>query len=82
MRACAITGKTTKIGVTGRHRHSGMWAMRAPSTKKVWHPNLHSTSIKIEGVTKRIKVSTKALRMLKKGGSTLTRVQAKAFGII
>ncbi len=82
MRSCALTGKTTKIGKTGRHRHSGAWAMKAPSTKKIWHPNLHSTKIKIEGVTKKIKLSTKALRMMKEAGSTLTRIEAKALGII
>lgn len=82
MRSCDISGKTTKVGVSGRHRHSGAWAMKAPSSKKVWYPNLHSTSVKIEGVTKRIKVTTKALRMLKENGSQLTREQAKAFGII
>lgn len=70
------------MGVTGRHRHSGAWAMKAPSTKRTWLPNLHKTAIKIEGVTKRIKVTTKALRMLKEAGSKLTREQAKAFGII
>jgi ribosomal protein L28 len=56
--------------------------MKAPSTQKIWHPNLHSTSVNIEGNNKRIKVTTKALRMLKEAGSKLTREQAKAFGII
>jgi ribosomal protein L28 len=82
MRTCDLTGKGTKMGVTGRHRHSGMWAMKAPSTKRVWYPNLHSTTIKINGVSKRLKVSTKALRMLKKAGGVFTKEQAKSLGII
>lgn len=82
MRADALTGKTTKIGQTGRHRHSGAWAMKAPATKKIWYPNLHSITIKIDGVSKKIKVATKNLRMLKEMGSKMTRAQAKAFGII
>jgi ribosomal protein L28 len=82
MRSCAISGKKTKVGVSGRHRHSGAWAMKAPSSKKVWYPNLHTTAIKIDGVTKRIKVSTKALRQLKKAGASFSREQAKAMGLI
>lgn len=82
MRTCDLSGKSTKVGVSGRHRHSGAWAMKAPSSQKVWYPNLHATSIKIDGVTKRIKVTTKALRALKANGGTFTRAEAKALGLI
>jgi ribosomal protein L28 len=82
MRTCAISGKTTKHGVTGRHRHSGAWAMKAPSTKRVWYPNLHTTAVKIDGATLRIKVSTKALRQLKKNGTSFSKEQARAIGLI
>lgn len=82
MRSCALSGKGTKVGQTGRHRHSGAWAMKAPASQKVWYPNLHTTTIKIDGVSKKIKVSTKALRMIKTAGSTMTRQEAKALGII
>jgi ribosomal protein L28 len=82
MRTDALTGKSTKLGQTGRHRHSGAWAMKAPATQKIWYPNLHSITIKIDGASKKIKVATKNLRMLKEMGSKMTRAQAKAFGII
>lgn len=82
MRVDALTGKTTKLGQTGRHRHSGAWAMKAPASQKVWYPNLHTTTIKIDGASKKIKVGTKSLRMLKELGSKMTRAQAKALGII
>jgi ribosomal protein L28 len=82
MRTDALTGKGTKVGQTGRHRHSGAWAMKAPGTQKIWHPNLHTTTIKIDGASKKIKVATKTLRMIKELGSTMTRAEAKAFGII
>ncbi|MDQ3099327.1 MAG: 50S ribosomal protein L28 [bacterium] len=82
MRTCDLTGISTRIGVTGRHRHSGAWAMKAPSTQKIWYPNLHSISIKIDGATKRLKVTTKALRMLKANGGIFTRQEAKALGLI
>jgi len=82
MRSCPISGKTTRVGQTGRHRHSGAWAMKAPATQKVWYPNLHTMTIKIDGASKKIRVATKALRMLKGLGSTMTRKEAKALGII
>lgn len=82
MRTCDLSGKSTKVGVTGRHRHSGAWAMKAPSSQKVWYPNLHKTTIKIDGATKRIKVTTKALRMLKSTGGSFTRAEAKSLGLI
>lgn len=82
MRTCAISGKKTKVGTAGIHRHSGAWRMRAPGTQRIWYPNLHSVKIDIEGTPKRIKVSTKVLRMIKANENKLTREMAKAYGII
>jgi ribosomal protein L28 len=82
MRSCAITGKKTHVGKAGIHRHSGAWRLRAPHTQRLWHPNLHSVKVDIEGTPKRIKVTTKALRMIKAAGNKLTKAEAKAFGII
>jgi len=82
MRRDALTKKSTKIGQTSRHHHSGAWAMRAPASKKVWYPNIHTIKVKIDGVSKKIKVTTKSLRFLKNNGATITRAQAKALGII
>ena len=82
MRKCAISGKKTKVGTAGIHRHSGAWRMRAPSTQRLWYPNLHSVKVNIEGTPKRIKVSTKVLRMIKAADNKLSRNNAKALGII
>jgi ribosomal protein L28 len=43
---------------------------------------LHSVKVDIEGTPKRIKVTTKALRMIKAAGNKLSRIDAKALGII
>jgi large subunit ribosomal protein L28 len=82
MRTCAITGKGTRNGKRGVHAHSIAWKMRAPSTKRTWQPNLHSVKVNIEGTAKRIKVSTKGLRLLKENNNELSRAQAKALGIM
>lgn len=82
MRACAVSGKTTKTGRAGIHRHSGAWRLRAPHTQRLWMPNLHTVKVDIEGTVKRIKVTTKALRLIKAGDNKLTRVEAKAMGIL
>lgn len=58
---CAITGKGKQFGnsVSFSQRH----------TKKVWKPNLQMKTFIIDGQKIRLKVSTQAIRTLKKKGA-------------
>lgn len=60
MRVCDITGKGKQFGnnVSFSQRH----------TKKVWEPNLQKKTLVIDGKKVTLKVSTQALRTLKKKG--------------
>ena len=60
MRVCDITGKGKQYGnnVSFSQRH----------TKKVWEPNLQKKTIVVDGKKVTLKISTQALRTLKKKG--------------
>jgi large subunit ribosomal protein L28 len=60
MRVCDITGKGKQFGnnVSFSQRH----------TKKVWEANLQKKTIIVDGKKVRLKISTQALRTLKKKG--------------
>jgi large subunit ribosomal protein L28 len=60
MQKCDITGKGKQYGnnVSFSQRH----------TKKVWKPNLQTKTIVVDGRKVRLKISTQALRTLKKKG--------------
>lgn len=60
MRICDITGKGKQFGnnVSFSQRH----------TKKVWSPNLQIKTLIVDGKKVRLKVSTQAIRTLKKKG--------------
>ena len=60
MQKCEITGKGKQYGnnVSFSQRH----------TKKVWKPNLQTKTLTIDGKKVRMKVSTQAIRSLKKKG--------------
>lgn len=60
MRVCDVTGKGKQYGnnVSFSQRH----------TKKVWNPNLQTKTIIVDGKKVRLKVSTQAIRTLKKKG--------------
>jgi large subunit ribosomal protein L28 len=60
MQVCDITGKGKQYGnnVSFSQRH----------TKKVWKPNLQSKTVVIDGKKVKLKVSTQAMRTLKKKG--------------
>ena len=60
MRVCDITGKGKQFGnnVSFSQRH----------TKKVWKPNLQSKLVVVDGKKVRMKLSTQAIRTLKKKG--------------
>lgn len=60
MQKCEITGKGKQYGnnVSFSQRH----------TPKVWKPNLQTKTVIIDGRKVRLKVSTQAIRTLKKKG--------------
>jgi large subunit ribosomal protein L28 len=60
MQKCEITGKGKQYGsnVSFSQRH----------TKKVWKPNLQSKTLVIDGKKVKMKISTQAIRSLKKKG--------------
>jgi large subunit ribosomal protein L28 len=60
MQKCDITGKGKQYGnnVSFSQRH----------TKRVWKPNLQTKTLTIDGKKVKMKVSTQAIRSLKKKG--------------
>ena len=58
MQKCEITGKGKQYGsnVSFSQRH----------TKKVWKPNLQTKTLIVDGKKVRMKISTQAIRSLKK----------------
>ncbi|HSX53192.1 MAG TPA: 50S ribosomal protein L28 [Patescibacteria group bacterium] len=60
MQVCDLTGKGKQYGsnVSFSQRH----------TKKVWKPNLQNKTITVDGKKLKLKVSTQAIRTLKKKG--------------
>lgn len=60
MRKCDVTGKGKQFGnnVSFSQRH----------TKKVWNPNLQNKTILVDGKKVKLKISTQAIRTLKKKG--------------
>jgi large subunit ribosomal protein L28 len=60
MRKCELTGKGKQFGsnVSFSQRH----------TKKVWEPNLQKKTVIIDGKKVQLKISTQAIRTLKKKG--------------
>ncbi|MBI2592045.1 50S ribosomal protein L28 [Candidatus Saccharibacteria bacterium] len=49
-----------------QHGHNVSFSMR--HTKKVWKPNLQTKTLVVDGKKVRVKISTSALRSLKKKG--------------
>ncbi len=70
-KVCEISGKRTISGNRIQHRRgksgsSGTWNYKAPKTRRKWKPNLRKVKVEIKGQTKRIKVSMKAYKKLRK----------------
>ena len=65
---CFNCGKGAMIGRQHTH-HPGIagkrWKKRAPKTQKIFKPNLHSARIPMDGMTKRVRLCTKCLRIFK-----------------
>jgi large subunit ribosomal protein L28 len=60
MQVCDITGKGKQYG------NNVSFSMR--HTKKVWKPNLQTKTVLVDGKKVKLKVSTQAIRTLKKKG--------------
>lgn len=60
MQICEITGKGKQFGsnISFSQRH----------TKKVWKPNLQTKTVVVDGKKVKMKISTQAIRTLKKKG--------------
>ena len=60
MQVCDLTGKGKQFGsnVSFSQRH----------TKKVWKPNLQTKTMVVDGKSVKMKLSTQAIRTLKKKG--------------
>lgn len=69
MQKCELTGKGKQYGsnVSFSQRH----------TKKVWKPNLQSKTVVVDGRKVKLKVSTSAIRTLKKKGLLETGATTK-----
>jgi large subunit ribosomal protein L28 len=70
MQKCEITGKGKQYG------HNVSFSLRR--TKKVWKPNLQTKTVMVDGKKVKLKISTAAIRTLKKKGLMITPEQAKA----
>jgi large subunit ribosomal protein L28 len=60
MKRCDITGKGKQYG------HNVSPSLRR--TKKVWEPNLQNKTLVVDGKKVKVKISTQAIRTLKKNG--------------
>jgi len=60
MKQCEITGKGKQYG------NNVSFSLRR--TKKVWEPNLQKKTIIVDGKKMKVKISTQAIRTLKKKG--------------
>jgi large subunit ribosomal protein L28 len=70
MNICELTGKGKQYGsnVSFSQRH----------TKKVWKPNLQTKTIVVDGKKVTLKISTQAIRTLKKKGLLTSGAEIKA----
>lgn len=65
---CFLCGRRNQYGETGKHGRGiagGRWKKRAPKTPKLFKPNLHAYRMMVEGVSKKVKLCTKCLRMVR-----------------
>lgn len=70
-RQCEILGKKTAFGGNKKHRRGasgggGKWKFKSQNTKRTWKPNLRKVKLEIDGQTKRVTVSMKAYKKLRK----------------
>lgn len=70
-RQCELTGKKTSFGGNKKHRRGssgggGAWAFKAPNTRRKWKPNLRKVKVEVDGIQRKIKISMKAYKKLRK----------------
>ncbi len=70
MQKCEVTGKGKQFG------HNVSFSLRR--TSKVWKPNLQSKTIIVDGKKVKMKLSTSAIRTLKKKGLISLETQKTA----
>lgn len=63
---CDICGKSTVFGRNIRHRHAGRWERKAPRTNRVFRPNVHKQTIRVNGARVKVNICTRCLRTLSK----------------
>ncbi|MBL8015202.1 MAG: 50S ribosomal protein L28 [Candidatus Doudnabacteria bacterium] len=81
-----ITGKKTTAGKNRRHQRgsaggvSGAWSRKAPATNRTFRPNLIKVRVLVGKTPKRIRISAKTLKRLKRDGNIgdVTLAAAKA----
>jgi len=62
MAKCELCGKETRRGKISVHKHGGMWARRAPASKRKWQPNLRRVKVQIGGTTKTMRICAQCLK--------------------
>ncbi len=82
-RTCEITGRKTSSGFSRRHQPgkaggvSGPWSRKAQATKRTWRPNLTDVRVVVGGVNRKMTLSMKAYKQLKRDGRIGDVVLAK-----
>lgn len=69
---CEICGKSTSVGRSQQHRRGvagKRWKKRAPSTPRLFKPNLQKVTLNINGEIKKMKICGKCIKRIKKYGS-------------
>ncbi len=69
---CDICGKKTVHGRSQQHKRGvagRRWKKRAPSTPRVFKPNIQKKTVVISGEERKMKLCTKCIKRIKKFGS-------------
>ena len=72
MAACEICGKHTSVGRSKRHKRGvagKRWRKRAQVTPRLFNPNIQVKTLVVNGEKKKMKVSAKCIKRIKKYGS-------------
>jgi ribosomal protein L28 len=72
MLICDICEKHKRVGRSQKHGRGvagKRWKKRAPSTSRVFKPNLQNKTVIINGKKKKMKLCTKCIKRIKKFGA-------------
>jgi large subunit ribosomal protein L28 len=61
-RVCELCGKGTLMGKDSVHKHGGMWARRAPTSRRKWKPNLRKVKVQVNGANKTMRICAQCLK--------------------